>query len=720
MASGIPAFVTSPPLASIKKEPESEPTYSSNPHSSSTRPMSGPRDHLPFQSPAQSEPIIVPPQPPGDSLSLLQAVSVENLARIFNLNHNPAPNFPLPNGMLGPHTNGTNFGVAQNYMQMQFNPALGQVASFPQVDSRTSTPEELPADEGRRAPADDTGELLRRLLALTQSSSEGQGRVEEDGGLEAHSTPETGNQARVIDAETGAGIHAGGGKASSRALEADARKGDAVKHAPTGRRELSRDTELQNGWGEVRAVDDDKQSGRRANNHQMPPIPNLSLEIQLEIMKRIDVERAELNAEVGLYEGKLRTANNTCDKLWGEVQQITAMLNAKKEEWEAEVGEKHKIEGMLRLLTKQLLANEDGMKAGRKKLEEFKRPEGMANGTSDGGHTRSSFGEEGRKASTWSDTTLSSKYGDDEASRRRLSQASGSDVDYKHHPGRRMEMEVDRSADRRRSWQGRDDRDLPLKRPAPDGPEDRYRAGPSGGPPPFSRFPGPQPPPASRNIPLRGLCLDYNRDGVCPKERRCPLRHTCIICSGYHPYIECTAKRQICFKWNQGDTDGCAPTADLLCQREHRCLRCGAWGHRIIRCNVVPPPGGRGTEVCLAWNSDLRACSTAQCHRLHRCVRCKGEHKVLLCPENVGQYYEEFLNGTGGGAVPGTGVGAAGVGPPPRMMGPPGGSGGRGMSMPPPPMFGSLRGRGFMDGRSERGGKLKGTGFHGPKRAKIE
>lgn len=136
-------------------------------------------------------------------------------------------------------------------------------------------------------------------------------------------------------------------------------------------------------------------------------------------------------------------------------------------------------------------------------------------------------------------------------------------------------------------------------------------------------------------------CTPYN-EGWCRKGKNCPLPHVCCSCGGKHQFVRCTNRRQICYKWNQGRSDGCVRESDGCCRREHRCLYCAEPGHALCDCRK-----GRGapSNMCLVWNScgAGRACTEGTCGRIHRCIRCEGGHPVLHCPKIVGEYIEDLV-----------------------------------------------------------------------------
>ncbi|KAI8907641.1 hypothetical protein DFJ77DRAFT_474723 [Powellomyces hirtus] len=133
---------------------------------------------------------------------------------------------------------------------------------------------------------------------------------------------------------------------------------------------------------------------------------------------------------------------------------------------------------------------------------------------------------------------------------------------------------------------------------------------------------------------VHDICFDYNRSECRhnSKTSTCQHRHVCIICLAPHPFYVCTAKRTSCFRFNNEECSS-------QCHREHRCLRCAAGTHRWLEC-MVPPAPENGLEYCLTWNSSQNCHSGPKCERRHQCLRCRGSHAVIICPENVPNYFD--------------------------------------------------------------------------------
>ncbi|KAJ3045448.1 hypothetical protein HK097_001215, partial [Rhizophlyctis rosea] len=160
-------------------------------------------------------------------------------------------------------------------------------------------------------------------------------------------------------------------------------------------------------------------------------VPNLPLEIQKEILKRIEADHADLVIDVAQCEEKLEACASYASKLMKEVADAEAALATKKEALEVEKKEKHKIEGVLRWLTKKMVASKEDVKAAKERLRDLERAEERRRKSA--GYHENGF--EGRSGGGGEGSVGSAKVEMVENPEgRRMSHASASHGDHLHPP----------------------------------------------------------------------------------------------------------------------------------------------------------------------------------------------------------------------------------------------------------------------------------------------
>ncbi|KAJ3279866.1 hypothetical protein HDU76_009370, partial [Blyttiomyces sp. JEL0837] len=75
------------------------------------------------------------------------------------------------------------------------------------------------------------------------------------------------------------------------------------------------------------------------------------------------------------------------------------------------------------------------------------------------------------------------------------------------------------------------------------------------------------------------------------------------------------------------------------CKGLHVCIRCGG-NHPVILCK-------KDRNVCVKWNMEAwnsaGTCRIVDCRRLHECIRCGASHPSIICPENLDNYLAEYI-----------------------------------------------------------------------------
>ncbi|KAJ1558722.1 hypothetical protein HK096_006431 [Nowakowskiella sp. JEL0078] len=138
-------------------------------------------------------------------------------------------------------------------------------------------------------------------------------------------------------------------------------------------------------------------------------------------------------------------------------------------------------------------------------------------------------------------------------------------------------------------------------------------------------------------IPMEDICLNFNKhhcNGFAGN--RCSKEHVCIVCSGPHFIDFCDYEREICLHFNSEDN-----CKNLDCEKEHRCLLCALTDHGITKCRVPMFLESPKEQYCYLWNSvdeNSPITCSQKCDKTHRCLRCGGEHAVVICPLNVDNY----------------------------------------------------------------------------------
>ena len=97
----------------------------------------------------------------------------------------------------------------------------------------------------------------------------------------------------------------------------------------------------------------------------------------------------------------------------------------------------------------------------------------------------------------------------------------------------------------------------------------------------------------SKDSSITPICVPFQK-GHCYIDN-CKRGHLCINCNDSHPLSMCQRNRNICVKYN---LDSC----DILCNREHRCLRCNSKEHTLAACDIQSFPG---VAYCYLFNGFL-------------------------------------------------------------------------------------------------------------------
>lgn len=341
-----------------------------------------------------------------------------------------------------------------------------------------------------------------------------------------------------------------------------------------------------------------------------PPLPvvDVAYEVHVALLKQVEREYNEGKAELFEIEAQCTEVVQNMDRLSRDVHDLTQALEAKKAALDRCRKDKNELEGMIKYSKRQLALKKEVWNVGKEKGEEMRRRSAAVplGGPLQPGPAHIPPADP--RAAGPNLERKKSVLGGLEQRRDEVLLI----------PERERFDTIASSAEKRSRSIDEDRGDLLTLAKAGGGSLVDPRMGPSL----HSR----------QTSGTREICFEYNR-AEC-RHASCARRHVCVACNGSHPFYVCTAKRTSCFRFNNEE---CGPQ----CHREHRCLRCASGEHRWLECHIPPAPEN-GIEYCLTWNSSQNCHSGPNCERRHQCLRCRGSHAVIICPENVPNYFETY------------------------------------------------------------------------------
>ncbi|KAI9094885.1 hypothetical protein DFS34DRAFT_627570 [Phlyctochytrium arcticum] len=320
-----------------------------------------------------------------------------------------------------------------------------------------------------------------------------------------------------------------------------------------------------------------------------PPLPvvDVALEVHLALMQKIENEYKSGKSELFGLEQQHAEIGTYTTKLSKEIEELTLTLQAKKTILEKRLMERGSLEAVIKFLRLQLMAKKADWTRDREKAKEMRNRVMEANNFPQTKHA-----PQQQQQSQRLETPVSRQ----SRNAAPASEASANDLPSSNSTINQFS-----------------------KRPRP-AENDQFGGTDTARVATYNQHPSSE----------HDVCYAFNHD-ECASGSTCPKRHVCIACSGPHKFYSCPTKRSICFRFNNAQ-------CTLICNREHRCLRCGSGNHAWQFCPVAALPPN-GSEHCLIWNASVNCHQGINCDRKHQCVRCGGSHAVIHCPENVVNYF---------------------------------------------------------------------------------
>ncbi|KND00279.1 uncharacterized protein SPPG_04608 [Spizellomyces punctatus DAOM BR117] len=364
-----------------------------------------------------------------------------------------------------------------------------------------------------------------------------------------------------------------------------------------------------------------------------PPLPvvDVAYEVHSAVLKQLQMEYAEGQTELYKLEAQYAEVAEISDRLARDVDELSQILASKKASLERTLKDRHGLEGLLIFMRRKQMQKKEEWSIGLRKAEEMRKRYPAEFLTTGPSRSRAVTVPPATLPRTMSgplepvhdsaETVFASSVRGDSNSRPCAGSSKPDDRQEEpftmrqHHAAGTVSVGTFK---RSRSTDG-EGGGVPL-----------------GGRPDSIESIGGDPPAGAilhfRQVSGNGeICFKYNQ-AECPEGQNCSRRHVCVACMGSHPFYVCAAKRTSCFRFNNEE---CGPH----CHREHRCLRCASGQHRLPECHIPPAPEN-GIEYCLTWNSSQNCHSGPNCERRHQCLRCRGSHAVIICPENVLNYFQ--------------------------------------------------------------------------------